>query len=327
MILDFAKKAQIGFQDPATPLAEGIVDLHNTIFFWLIIIFTPVVIIFLRIIKRSQITWDSPTKVSLLKYRKESFVFNRIIHGTLLEIIWTITPTIILIAIAIPSFGLIYAMDSINDPDWTVKVIGNQWFWTYDFNFGAMLMTDIQEIYLAYIKNNKQPVTFIIQPIKLFPSYTYVFENIFTHNTVNEIVANVRTNNNYQPNAFKALAYTPEMEKIVVEKTIKLWKHNVKNYLIDSYTLTENTENRNVRLLSTDNPLYVPTYRNIRVLLTSVDVLHSFAVPSLGVKLDATPGRLGAISLFIERPGQFFGQCSELCGVQHGFMSIEIYAK
>lgn len=61
--------------------------------------------------------------------------------------------------------------------------------------------------------------------------------------------------------------------------------------------------------------------------MTSVDVLHSFAVPSLGVKLDATPGRLGAVSLFIERPGQFFGQCSELCGVQHGFMSIEIYAK
>lgn len=59
MLLDFAKKAQIGFQDPATPLAEGIVDLHNTIFFWLIIIFTPVVIIFLRIINRSQITWDS----------------------------------------------------------------------------------------------------------------------------------------------------------------------------------------------------------------------------------------------------------------------------
>lgn len=285
MLLDFAKKAQIGFQDPATPLAEGIVDLHHTIFFWLIIIFTPVVIIFFRIIKRSNTTWDNPTKFSLIVNRDQSLLFNRIIHGTLLEIIWTITPTIILIAIAIPSFGLIYAMDSINDPDWTVKVIGNQWYWTYDFNFGAMLMTDIQEIYLAATKNNSQHAK------------------------------------------FKALAYTPEIEKIVVEKTIKLWKHNVNDYLIDSYTLTENTENRNVRLLSTDNPLFVPVYKNIRVLLTSVDVLHSFAVPSLGVKLDATPGRLGAISLFVERPGQFFGQCSELCGVQHGFMSLEIYAK
>jgi len=287
MLLDFARKAQIGFQDPATPLAEGIVDLHNTIFFWLIIIFTPVVIIFFRIIIRSQTIWDNPTKDSIKFNRPESFLFNRIIHGTLLEIIWTITPTIILIAIAIPSFGLIYAMDSINDPDWTVKVIGNQWFWTYDFNFGAMLMSDIQEIYLANTKN----------------------------------IGKYKSVSNYD------FSFTPEIEKLVVEKTIKLWKHNVKNYLIDSYTLTENSENRNVRLLSTDNPLFLPINLNIRVLLTSVDVLHSFAVPSLGVKLDATPGRLGAVSIFVERPGQFFGQCSELCGVQHGFMSIEIYAK
>lgn len=113
-------------------------------------------------------------------------------------------------------------MDSINDPDWTVKVIGNQWFWTYDFNFGAMLMSDIQEIFLATTKNKGQS------------------------------------------DKMKALAYTPEMEKIVVEKTIKLWKHNVTDYLIDSYTLTENSKS-SVRLLSVDNPLFVPVNKNIRV--------------------------------------------------------------
>jgi cytochrome c oxidase subunit 2 len=102
----------------------------------------------------------------------------------------------------------------------------------------------------------------------------------------------------------------------------------------DSYMLAEEdlasptgkNHHKSIRLLSVDNYIPLPTYQNVRVLITSADVLHSWAVPSLGVKLDACPGRLNQTSLFIEREGYFFGQCSELCGVNHGFMPIGILA-
>jgi len=267
------KKNQLSFQDPASPIAEGIIDLHNTIFFWLIFIFVPVVVIFIRILQKSDDIWENPTAHGIIK-RNASIIYTKIVHGTILEIIWTITPTIILILIAIPSFGLIYAMDTIIDPDFTIKVIGNQWYWAYELNYRSFLLGDLADLYIpTYNKGEK----------------------------------------------FKAIA---------LESSWKLWSHNVKNYLFDSYTLTEAalSKTKGIRLLSVDTPVFLPLQQNIRCLITSTDVLHSFALPSLGVKLDATPGRLGSIALFIERPGQYFGQCSELCGVQHGFMSIEVFA-
>ena len=80
------------------------------------------------------------------------------------------------------------------------------------------------------------------------------------------------------------------------------------------------------RLLEVDNRLLVPTNTHIRVLVTSADVLHSWAVPSLGVKVDACPGRLNQVFMFVKREGVFYGQCSELCGVNHGFMPIVVQA-
>ncbi len=313
MFFDYARKNQITFQDPASPVAEGIIDLHNEIFFWLIFIFVPVVVIFIRILRKSDIVWfpynhwdvwyntkfrriklmliDDRAYMQLVYARKLSVLSAKLIHGTLLEIIWTIMPTIILILIAIPSFGLIYAMDSIIDPDWTIKIIGNQWYWSFDFNYSAFIMRDIDELYIALMQK-------VANPKEVIPQAHYNHLNIL------------------------------QFKKLVVEQTIKLWSHNLKHYLIDSYTLTESalSKTKSIRLLSVDNPLVLPINQNIRVILTASDVLHSFAVPSLGVKLDATPGRLGAISMFIERPGHFFGQCSELCGVGHGVMSIELFA-
>lgn len=286
MFFDFARKHQFAFQDPASPIAEGIINLHNDIFWWLIVIFVPVVVIFIRILIKSSNLWDNPKNVTDLGYRKTGFWISKIIHGTVLEIVWTITPTIILVLIAIPSFGLIYAMDAIIDPDWTIKVIGNQWYWTFDFTFSSFLMGDFDKIYLASITQMLKKST-----------------------VIGEVFAPIGD---------------LDFRKSVVEKSIKLWSHNVKHYVIDSYMLSEESLTKGVRLLSVDNPLVLPVHNNVRILITSSDVLHSFAVPSLGVKLDATPGRLGAIPLFIERPGQFFGQCSELCGVQHGFMPLEI---
>ena len=78
------------------------------------------------------------------------------------------------------------------------------------------------------------------------------------------------------------------------------------------------------RLLKVDNDVYLPTHSHLRVLVTSTDVIHSWAIPSLGVKVDACPGRLNQVSIYIERVGQFFGQCSELCGLNHAFMPISI---
>ncbi len=95
----------------------------------------------------------------------------------------------------------------------------------------------------------------------------------------------------------------------------------------DSYMISENDlEKGQLRLLEVDNPLVLPTNTHIRVLVTASDVLHSWAIPSLGVKMDAVPGRLNQTSIFIKRPGTFYGQCSELCGVNHGFMPIKIKA-
>jgi len=85
-------------------------------------------------------------------------------------------------------------------------------------------------------------------------------------------------------------------------------------------------EKGQLRLLEVDNPLVLPTNTHIRVLVTASDVLHSWAIPSLGVKMDAVPGRLNQTSIFIKRPGTFYGQCSEICGVNHGFMPIKIKA-
>ena len=96
------------------------------------------------------------------------------------------------------------------------------------------------------------------------------------------------------------------------------------NVLFDSYLDQDLEETSAFRLLKTDNDVYLPIQTYLRVLVTSTDVIHSWAVPSLGVKVDACPGRLNQISVYIERAGQFFGQCSELCGLNHAFMPISV---
>ncbi len=96
------------------------------------------------------------------------------------------------------------------------------------------------------------------------------------------------------------------------------------NVVFDSYLDQDLEETSAFRLLKTDNDVYLPTQTYLRVLVTSTDVIHSWAVPSLGVKVDACPGRLNQVSIYIERAGQFFGQCSELCGLNHAFMPISV---
>jgi cytochrome c oxidase subunit 2 len=171
---------------------------------------------------------------------------RRLTHEPLFEVIWTVVPSFILILLAIPSLKLLYSLDFIlydYEPIITVKVIGHQWFWSYEY---------------------------------------VVFGNdLLTYNLVN----------------------------------------------FDSYMVGEDDLGPGcLRLLEVDNPLLLPSNTYIRFLVTSVDVLHSWAVPSLGIKVDAVPGRLNQIFTFIKRSGEFYGQCSEICGVNHGFMPIKLIA-
>lgn len=222
---DYAYPWQISFQDPATPVMEGIIVLHHDLLFILTIIGVAV-------------GWML-AKTTYLFYHTKNAVASQITHGTLIEVVWTVAPSLILMVIAVPSFALLYSIDEVIDPSVTLKVIGHQWFWSYEYSDFS----------------NK------------------------------------------------------------LDKTIQF----------DSYLIAEDDlEKGELRLLEVDNRVVLPMKTHIRVLITSSDVLHSWAIPSLGVKMDACPGRLNQVSLFIKREGVFFGQCSELCGVNHGFMPIVI---
>jgi cytochrome c oxidase subunit II len=229
---------QMTFQVPATPIMEGIIDLHHDIMFFLVLI--SIFVLYLLVAVMVMFGEDSNSA------RNTSTVS----HHTVLEIIWTVIPTIILVFIAIPSLALLYSMDELQRPTVTLKVIGRQWYWSYE-------MSDVQ------------------------------WSKEFTPSgTGPKITTNIS---------------------------------------FDSY-MDQDIEDGFLRLLKTDNDVYLPTHQPIRVLVTSSDVIHSWAVPALGVKVDACPGRLNQVSLFIERVGYYFGQCSELCGLNHAFMPISILA-
>lgn len=220
MLLDIAYPLQFGFQDPATPVMQGIISLHDHIFFYLILV--TVFVSWLLV-------------VAIVEFKGEFFSHKYIRHGTVIEIIWTVTPAFILISIAFPSFRLLYLMDEVIDPAVTIKVVGHQWYWSYEYSDHA-------------------------------------------------------------------------------------WSVEFDSYMVP----TSDLELGQFRLLEVDNAMVVPVDTHVRLIITSADVIHSWAVPALGIKVDAIPGRLNQTSLIINREGVFFGQCSEICGVQHGFMPIAV---
>jgi cytochrome c oxidase subunit 2 len=225
--MDAPEPWQIGFQDPATPIALGIQDLHHDIFFILVAVLVFVMWMLARTLWHFQ--------------ESNNPIPSKIIHGTVIEIVWTVTPSLILMAMAVPSFALLYSQDEIVDPAVTIKAIGHQWYWTYEYS--------------DYAQMDDQALVF------------------------------------------------------------------------DSYLIPEDDlELGQLRLLEVDNRVVLPVNTHIRVIVTAADVLHSWTVPSLGVKCDGVPGRLNQLSMFIQREGIFYGQCSELCGVNHGFMPIVVEA-
>nr|YP_009479968.1 cytochrome c oxidase subunit II [Paraona staudingeri]AVY51831.1 cytochrome c oxidase subunit II [Paraona staudingeri] len=175
----------------------------------------------------------------LVGYLMTSLLFNKYINrflleGQMIELIWTILPAITLIFIALPSLRLLYLLDELNNPLITLKSIGHQWYWSYEYSD---------------------------------------FHNI-----------------------------------------------EFDSYMIPSNELQPN----NFRLLDVDNRIILPMNNQIRIMVTATDVIHSWTIPSLGVKVDANPGRLNQTNFFINRPGIFYGQCSEICGANHSFMPIVI---
>ena len=214
------------FQDSATPQMEGIVELHDYIMFYLFIILFGVVWIMVSIV-RSFYKYNSPISHKYLN------------HGTLIELIWTITPAIILILIAFPSFKLLYLMDEVSDALITVLAEGHQWYWSYQY-----------------------------------PDFL---------NSDNEFIE------------------------------------------YDSYLVPESDlEDGALRMLEVDNRIILPELTHVRFIITAADVIHSFACPSLGIKCDAYPGRLNQASVWLNREGTFYGQCSEICGILHSSMPIVI---
>jgi len=206
-------------QEPATPIMTQIVDLHATITTIILAITAFVFVIMLTILVRFH---HSRQKVA-----------QQWAHNTALEVVWTLVPVLILVGIAFPSFKLLFAMDRTEKADYTVKVTGHQWYWSYAYpdlniNFDANLVQD------------------------------------------------------------------------------------------------ESLEPGQPRLLTADAPLVVPVNAVIRLQTAADDVIHSWSVPAFGVKLDAMPGRLNETWFKAERTGIYYGQCSQLCGINHGFMPIEV---
>jgi len=264
---DATHEWQFGFQDPATLLMEGIIDLHHDVMFFLIWIVVLVsFFIFEFVIGTLNIKYLTSVFSGKLFFKKSfnkqyyskqyyrhfrpsifpdgKFNFSgintlptTIQHNTVLEIVWTLIPCIILLLIAIPSFSLLYAIEDLNIIESTIKIIGNQWYWTYEL------------------------------PCENF-------EKCF--------------------------------DSVMVPEDDLLYG--------------------SLRLLEVDFRLVLPIEKQLRLFITASDVLHSWAVPSLGIKLDACPGRLNQVALWIKRYGVYYGQCSEICGINHGFMPIVVEA-
>ncbi len=214
----FPKPWQLGFQTPASPVMERLYTMHDYLLWMCVIISLFVLALTLYICVRFS--------------RRNNPVPSKTTHNTTIEVIWTVVPIIILIAIAIPSLRLHYFMEHNPAPDMTLKIVGNQWYWHYEYPDHGDISFD---------------------------------------------------------------------SNIKADKELKEGEH---------------------RLLAVDNHVVVPVDTNVRVLLTAADVIHAWAMPALGVKRDAVPGRLNETWFKATKVGRYYGQCSELCGVRHGFMPI-----
>nr|AAL28041.1 cytochrome oxidase subunit II [Terrisswalkerius nashi] len=206
---------QISFQDAASSVMMQLISFHDHTLIILTLVLTMV-------------------GYALIALMFNTCINRYILEAQTIETVWTIMPALILLTLALPSLRILYLTDEVSDPAITVKTVGHQWYWSYEY-------TD--------------------------------FVNI-----------------------------------------------EVDSYMIPSTDLMFG----DYRLLEVDTRIVVPMQMEIRMLITAADVLHSWTVPSLGVKVDAVPGRLNQIGFTTSHPGVFYGQCSEICGANHSFMPISM---
>ncbi|MBT5108801.1 MAG: cytochrome c oxidase subunit II [Rhodospirillaceae bacterium] len=213
---------RLGLQEAATPTMERIDSFHD----FLNIIITLIVLFVLALMLYTMWRFSE----------KRNPTPSKTTHHTGLEIAWTVIPVFILIIIAIPSFKLLYFADRVEEPDMTLKIVGHQWYWSYE----------------------------------------YPDHGNFTFDA-----------------------------NMVAEDELKPGQK---------------------RLMDTDNRVVLPVGKKIQLLMTSDDVIHNWGMPSFGIKLDTVPGRLNETWVQINKPGVYYGFCSELCGVNHSYMPIAVEA-
>nr|AFA46183.1 cytochrome c oxidase subunit II [Cercopithecus pogonias nigripes] len=208
-----AHPVQLGLQDATSPVMEELITFHDYAFM------TISLISFLVLYALSSMLTTKLTNTNITDAQE-------------METIWTILPAIILVLIALPSLRILYLADEINNPSFTIKSIGHQWYWTYEYtDYGGLIFN-----------------SYMLPPLFLNPG--------------------------------------------------------------------------DLRLLEVDNRVVLPIEAPVRMMITSQDVLHSWTIPTLGLKTDAVPGRLNQTTFTAMRPGVYYGQCSEICGANHSFMPI-----
>jgi len=207
--------------------------------------------------------------------------------------LWVVFPAIILVAIAYPSLVMLYYNETYIDPVYNITVIGNQWYWTYEYNDFNLL-----EIFKKHITS--------VHSKKFLALDTAV-------HSINEALSLKAKN----PEKIRdLLTFTTKRDTAIARQ--------IPTRISVDCNLIIAKDPKFLRLLSTDQCLVIPSKTPIRFLITSSDVIHSWAVPSYGIKMDAVPGRLNQQILSVPLVGTSWGQCSELCGVNHAYMPIEI---
>ena len=336
-MLNFLNKLFLGFSEPATPIMERIIDFHKYIFFFLVLIFVFVFTVMCNILIYFWYFFENPSNKWDIFFRDFIFFNNKVTHGTVLEMVWTTIPAFILISIAFPSFSLLYSMDEVMMPAFTLKVIGHQWYWSYEYTDQAVL-----DMYNSALNNKEEKA---LDNVDLSASKIDLKENAVLEKLVEEKFENFKEKNSYSYLMSLYLDWNKKGIKNLLEFSVihsddyinklkeaisnseSILNANKLNVDFDSYMVPESDLNLgDHRLLEVTEHVVLPVNTYVRILVSSADVLHSFAVPSLGLKVDAVPGRLNQLSVYIKRHGVFYGQCSELCGVSHGMMPITIRA-
>ena len=305
--VDYSNSFEIYFSKPKSWVLWAILDLHDYISYFLINVLVVVLVFaaYCLLIQQSSsnfliknyengktLNYFSKSREFIKKYHK--FKLEDFCHAPRIEFFWTVVPLIMLAFMGWPSFKTLYAVEQLVDPLHSVVVVGNQWYWSYgysDFDIISNLILELDT------KEN-------MDMLKEYTIKKFAGDNIVLYIELNRAFKN--------KDLFQLISkYFRDYEesKIMYDCVIIADEDLPKGY---------------PRLLSTDQVLILPSHTIVRLMITSNDVIHSWALPSHGIKMDAVPGRINQVNFITSFWGTYWGQCSELCGINHGFMPIEV---